>query len=388
MTNLGKTDIFDQYQGVFVTGIYRSGTTFVEKILNSHPNILMASQPFPYLYFGWKDKFHKDLGLVRRYPLNDLFLENKYSNDQFVDYLCSTNVSDEVIQEWYENMQGYFGNWTPELQQFKKQILGGNLMDTYNSMCRQLARLFSKPEASHIGTKEIFGEEYIKYFLDSGVKVVHVIRDPRDVLASLSFGKGGIYGGANRPVLHTVRMWRQSVAFSAAFENHPNYTMVGFRNIIDDTHRVCNDVFRFLQLPELDEAHYQGEIKDQYGKPWLGNSSFEKKKGVAKNVIGGFKDKLPRSTVQYIEKIAGPEMSYLNLPLLCSESELSDFDIRRYKEPFEIDREEFSKGFSSNEENYTQEMERLRKLVNKEQVSDEELVKWFIHPKAFHKYCR
>ena len=58
-----------------------------------------------------------------------------------------------------------------------------------------------------IGSKEIFCEEYIPYFLSNGVKVILLIRDPRDIITSLNFGKGADFTGEIRPTLFNIRNW-------------------------------------------------------------------------------------------------------------------------------------------------------------------------------------
>ena len=64
---------------VFITGLYRSGTTLVEKIIQNNPEIFIANQPTPFLFFELKNKILKEDNVEYYPPLNTLFSE-KYED--------------------------------------------------------------------------------------------------------------------------------------------------------------------------------------------------------------------------------------------------------------------------------------------------------------------
>ena len=55
---------------VFITGMARSGTTLLEKMLANHPQLSMISQPFPRLFVHAKRQFVESLGQTQ--PLHAL----------------------------------------------------------------------------------------------------------------------------------------------------------------------------------------------------------------------------------------------------------------------------------------------------------------------------
>lgn len=65
--------------------------------------------------------------------------------------------------------------------------------------------------------KEVFAEDLIPYFVEKGIPCTLIIRDPRDVIASLLQGDqmGGLRG-----VYYHLLFWRKSVAYYHEYQNH------------------------------------------------------------------------------------------------------------------------------------------------------------------------
>ena len=81
---------------VFATGAPRTGTTLLDKLLSTHPDVLIHSQPLPLLYVRLKRMFLQGLGhqaAAGGYPLNDMFLGNYYAPDQFAAFLRSRTIA-------------------------------------------------------------------------------------------------------------------------------------------------------------------------------------------------------------------------------------------------------------------------------------------------------
>ena len=89
-------------QNILLNGCFRSGTTLLDKLLHAHPQIIMASQPFPNLYFYMKEAFMKKRQLPFRYPLDHMFKQNRYSPDDFSSFLSTYEINDEDIDAIFE----------------------------------------------------------------------------------------------------------------------------------------------------------------------------------------------------------------------------------------------------------------------------------------------
>ncbi len=63
-----------------ITGMSRSGTTLLEKLLDSHQELKVLSQPLPLFYRYLKQQFFLKIDYPEtHYVLNDLFIEERYS---------------------------------------------------------------------------------------------------------------------------------------------------------------------------------------------------------------------------------------------------------------------------------------------------------------------
>jgi len=367
---------------VFITGQYRSGTTLTEKILSNNPNIKIASQPFPYLYFELKNKFYKKLGISRRYPLSDLFGEKDYTNQEFCTYLKDTKLSSKEVENLLFDMEGYFGNWSPQLKKNYNKIYGGELRHIYFSLTKAYIDLFEDSSTKVIGSKEILAEEYIPYFLNNNIKVIHVIRDPRDLIVSLNFGKGEYFTGGKRPVLYSIRGWRKSVAFAIQCQNHPYYTLIRYEDLVLNFSDTMTKCMHFLNI----ENHFDSDsiiIKDQFGKEWSSNSSFQNTSVINKDAVNKFTKFLDKETISYIEKTCQFELQYLNYKLTNISDQLKDYDLYSYVEPFKINRNDFEQSYSTDKDTLDLEVRRLDFLSRKLKIEDQVKRQFFIFPRVY-----
>ena len=89
---------------VFVTGMARSGTTLLDKLLSLHPNAFVASQPLPLLYVWVKRAFWESSPsnsspetITIQYPLNDMFGEHYYPLEELLSFLRSYTLTDRSV---------------------------------------------------------------------------------------------------------------------------------------------------------------------------------------------------------------------------------------------------------------------------------------------------
>ena len=71
-----------------VSGVYRSGTTFVERLLDNSSSCRMASQPVPLLYIEAKRRFLKSLGVEPGpYPIGSGFRDPAHRPVELADLI-------------------------------------------------------------------------------------------------------------------------------------------------------------------------------------------------------------------------------------------------------------------------------------------------------------
>lgn len=368
---------------IFVTGMYRSGTTLLEKLLHSHPGICLASQPYPLLFFYAKQAFLDELSLSRRYPLEDCFLEEDYHPQDFHAFLDEHRFSQGFLRGLFDDLADYKkGLWTPEMLQFGDRIQPGRFLHLFEQLNACIAELFPKPQSVYLGLKDVLFEEYVPYLLNRGVKVVISLRDPRATVASLSGGCHEDYTGAVRPTLYNVRLWRKSVATVLGCEDHPAFHWLRYEDLVTDTPGQLRRLCQFLELDDYAEDAFAEGIRDQWGNAWRGNSSYNQTSGVNTEPLTRFRSLVPAETIAYIESCCLPELKLLGYELFASD-DFSERALRQYQEPFPVDHPKFPSNYSLQPDHLQQEIRRYEMLREKRELPASEARCWFLHPLAY-----
>lgn len=295
----------------FVTGCIRSGTTLVEKLLCNHPAMSVLSQPFPTLYFDVKKQFLESIGVCDEYFLLSHYVdETRYSLSDFNQFLKASYVPLEAVRDaLHTEYDGKLSNAV----EFSLQ--GDNsLVEVYSHLCKanshnNSARLF--------GSKEVLCEEFVPYFLENGLKVIHILRDPRDVVSSIKFGKGEDFIGRIKPLLFELRNWRKSAQLAIQFVEHPLFKTIQYEDLVLEPKETLNELCDFLEIDRFSIDAFKHGILSQNGDVWSSNSSFDSVDGIiSKRSVGGFHNRLSTNVIEYIETITAPELQKLkNQPI-------------------------------------------------------------------------
>jgi len=297
----------------FITGFLRSGTTLVEKLVHALPGASVGPQPFPFLYYDAKRAFLRARGIdAERYPLGHLFGEERYRPADFAAFLSGFRLTREAVAASFAAMHGYSGWQLPAMADRARQVNEGSFAEVFCALCDGLPSILGRDADRLLGAKEVFCEEFVPYFLSEGIGVVLVLRDVRDVLASLKFGSGATYGDPGLPLLHIVRQWRKSVAFALEFAEAPGFRVVRYEELVASAQRELDGLARDLGCPPAAPGALD-RLRDQDGRAWEGNSSFAPVQGVSRDPVGRFAGTLPATWLAAVESLCGPEMAAIGL---------------------------------------------------------------------------
>ena len=344
---------------LFVTGMIRSGTTLLEKVVNSHENINVLSQPFPLLFRDIKLKFFKKINYpCNNLPLNNLFFEEYYTQTQLNDFLLKYQIEKNDLKKIFMKMQGWSGQAT-NIKNINKIIdtyKKANLIDTHKYLLQSIVN----KNSIFLGSKEVLAEEFIPFYLQNEIKIILIIRDPRDVINSIYTGRGSEYAGENRSILFHLRNWRKSVAIANSHKKNKNILILRYEDFIKNSKLVLDNISSFLSLKRFNAEKLKYEIKDNNGKVWVGNSSFNNKSGIDPNNKEKYKTNLETNIISLIEKVCEPEMRTFNYALDIKNNEI---DLAKLTSPIK------SKNLNINDEiedfELKKEQIRLKLLVNK-----------------------
>lgn len=367
---------------LLVTGCYRSGTTLLEKLLHAHPRVCVASQPFPVLWARAKQAFDDAREIGGRYPLGHRFGEQSYTDADLAAFLDALEFDDASLDQLFEALSQYTeGLWTPEILDRRSSIRPGPFMAIYRALLGVVAELFPKKDLALVGSKEILIEEFVPYLLDRGVRVILIVRDPRDMIASLNFNARDNATGSNRPVLYSMRLWRKSVATALAFTDHPGFSWMRYEDLVHDPAGCLAPITAGLNLEPHPSDTFGKALTDQRGHEWKGNSSFDDQPGVSASSVGRYTETLPDPVRAFIESTGAPEMQALRYP----GARFTPSAIADYCDPFESIHGNFPADYSSDAARLGAELDRHTKLVEPAELDEREAARWFIYPAAYRR---
>jgi hypothetical protein len=342
----------------------RSGTTLLGKLISSHPDAIILSQPLPLLYVAIKREFlartQRLHTLSHRYPLTDLIRENYYPLAELVDFLRKYRIDSDFARAVLHRQISYDGQYhKPEnplavLTEFESASL--------TAFVNRYVDFYSPKAAAHVrGSKEPMCEEFVSYLLGQDVRIIILIRDPRDVLTSLNFGAAHRFVGRRKPLLFDIRQWRKSVAFALALENKERVLVVHYENLVKSPASEMGRVTSFLGLEPLQPEMFSRELRTQSGDPWRGNSSHFEFNGISERSVGHYRSCLSQQDDRFVQALCYAELKRLGYSVEITRDEVCAI-LSRYEEETQLEREELAP-YQWNSLTHQQELERWRALV-------------------------
>ena len=352
-------------------------------LVNTARSASVLSQPFPLLFHEAKKAFYR---LIRhpekKYVLNNFFLESRYTIEDFTAFLNHWRVTKSIFKSVKSQMHGWSGQYSPVSFADRDIPTEGYLLD-------QIAKVILLSEVARsttklVGSKEVMCEEFIPFLTQRGWKVVLILRDPRDVLTSIQFGRGNQFTGLKRPTLFHARNWRKSAQIALLVSGNPNVMVVRYEDILTDPLGACS---RLGQLFSLDVSSIDCERVISRNSSDLLNSSFPEKVGVVRpkgmSPIGRHREMLSRDMRCFVEFICGPEMLALGYTIGDTDS----YNPTKFKEPFKIESRDFSQDYSS-QDAIDDEMVRSQMIKQKAKISSRMARSYFLNKSVYKKLLK
>lgn len=280
---------------IFVTGASRSGTTMMNRILGAHSKILGTRELH---YFGDVCK---------------------------IDQLNSPQPDDELVK-MAAMLTARFerGLWKSKVQE-SDRTKAVQIVSQIDSQQRTGAELF-KVMMNHYANR--YGESficeqtprnifYIKQLLKTypDAKFVHMIRDPRAVMASQkNRWRQRAMGRKVIPLTEVIRvkvnyhpwtiskLWLRATNMAIAMADHPNVLLMKFEDVVSEPEKRVKEICAFLDI-DFEEG--------MLNIPQMGSSHKinEPKAGITKDVVSKWSDTLDTGEIASCEKLTSSLMS-------------------------------------------------------------------------------
>jgi hypothetical protein len=333
---------------LFVTGMFRSGTTLLGKILNAHPEISLASDPYRPFFNDFRDSLAEAGGLStpeeRQAPLGSYFCDGHGLEIMRAIQASDLNLSlsSERLRDLIPMMSARTVSFSPLIAQRMCELEGRTYRELYESMMRLIGDCYGKKGARFTGMKEVWCTEFIRPLLKTfpQAKCITILRDPRAVFAS-KFVKNG--GGEKYPWLFLIRQWRKLAVFAWLHATDPDMKnsvlVLRYEDLVSDPEVTAQKICVFLGISYLSEMVDGSRFRDGRGEEWRQNSSHGTGAVISKVFAEKWRDVLSREEVSLIEKSCSLEMKLFGYELSGSDC-LSGKDIWN---PLIIPEEELAK---------------------------------------------
>ncbi|HZD53812.1 MAG TPA: sulfotransferase [Woeseiaceae bacterium] len=263
----------------FLVGCSRSGTTLLQALIDSHPDIAMPPESHVYVRFGRIADTYGDLrerGNRRR--------------------LITALLRDAFIRQW--RLEVTPGDVESRLRRPSLAGVAETLFELYSE----------RHGASRWGDKT---PEHIRHLREvrrdfPGAKLIHLVRDGRDVAEAMRrmiFYPVTAYGVA--------RVWRDELRHWRDFcdsEGTGGTLVIRYEDLVTSPKDVITGVFRFLEAPWVDtvSTYAQSSLSrnlDAQG-PW--HSSLRKSISPAK--VGAYRRAFTPREIEILESIQGEQL--------------------------------------------------------------------------------
>ncbi|MBO54723.1 MAG: hypothetical protein CL886_03590 [Dehalococcoidia bacterium] len=230
---------------IFITGVYRSGTTLISQLLNNHPDLRVI---------------HDTLHFFR-------FYLGKYNpiNDRYKD----------IVQDASDRLHERYNIKVPvhDILYYLKQLPNISFGDIYNEL--MIYTFCDGNRKIRWGEKSLIQWSNIPVFLQMfpNGQVIHMVRDPRDVLASYREMTNELphkYLDAIFACLHSMN-WASTVGPTL---RDKSYLILRHEDLVKNPKDTINNVCAFLDIPYLNQMMDFSQYKDQAGNEWKPNTSF------------------------------------------------------------------------------------------------------------------
>ncbi len=288
-----QDDVFSDCSPIFVVGAPRSGTTLLERMLDSHPNIAIADE---IIFF--------DIILKARELVPNLGTPERI--DRFFDLLPSM---DHVR---------YWNNVEEVLHAVKSRLLA-DPHASYGRFYRYFMEAWAERSgACRFGEKTPWNVRHLGRLLDMfpNCRILHVVRDPRAVVASKR-----ALPRTSTDVITNALKWLIDVAEARRVvcddpRSEKNILEVRYEDLVSDPGSVLRRVCAFVDEPFDEGMLAFSESKNVMFR----NQSYQG--GVFKPVfdrsIEAWRKSLGASQVLLIEKITAPMMRFYGYELTSS----------------------------------------------------------------------
>jgi hypothetical protein len=297
---------------LFVTGMFRSGTTLFARMLHAHRSVACASDPFRPFFNCFRDAIAADAGVdVEPFaPLDDYFA----SEDGLTVFdAVQTATMDrpfpaDTRTSLLDRTRSHAEPFSPKVTDRLDGIRGDSFRDVFDDLLSYVPAAYGNGDEKWVATKEVWTTEFTpalaRAYPES--KFVHVVRDPRAVCASKNVQANSKYSW-----LFLTRQWRKIATLARMYdEQFPERVhVVRYEDLVRSPRATVLELCEFLDIDMDDRLLDPSNFVDGSGDQWLQNSSYEgSTASFDTSAVSKWREVLTPRQHEYVEQLCYSEM--------------------------------------------------------------------------------
>jgi hypothetical protein len=299
---------------IFIGGMFRSGTTLLGKMLNAHPRIAIASDPYLPFFKALRSAIaaqSASAAVPATAPLADYYFDPR----QIAIFNAVQQARLDLplpaleLPSLHAEIRRYSEPYAPRILPLIDSIQGNTFGQAFARMLDVLDVSYGKGRNCLLGFKEVWADEFIPCLARAMPKArfIQITRDPRGVCASKNVLP------ERYPWIFMARQWRKLTAAGWHYQHDPAFAKrilrVRFEDLVANPAAVAGEVCAFLDVSRAEEMIDPSCFVDGTGGPWMQNTSFGRGgRSFDADAAHRWRNRLAPVEIEFIESLCGPEM--------------------------------------------------------------------------------
>ncbi len=269
---------------ILITGVWRSGTTLISRILNNHPDLEITFDTVHFMRFSFNkyNPIHKRKNVIKL--INDT---RKRLLDRYDLNISSKDVL-KIVNKKYNYQTIYDALMKVFLLKSNQKKTWGEKTNLVWTKIPDFFRMYPKG------------------------RVLHIVRDPRAVLFSwkkFTQANGNDYLDS---ILNSYDSMNKALLYKKVYKNK-NYKLITYESLVSNPKLIVKSVCKKFNI-EYDPIMLDTKnFTDKYGNKWIANSIHKKKViGISKSIRNTWKKNLDNWEIFLIETIMKDLFKHFN----------------------------------------------------------------------------